>query len=123
MSDDNPIAYKNRIIEKLTAERDEALRARQELAERMEAENVMLSRERDDLREQLSRVEAEAREMQNTIERSWVALGTTAEEAATDPDPDVANLDDAIRVSLQYERDKVDELQTQLKAAETTCPI
>lgn len=48
------------------------------------------------------------------LAEAWRALGTTAEDAADDPD--TATLADSIRVSLQYERDQMAQAREQLKA-------
>jgi len=52
----------------------------------------------------IARLTAERDEARAEVEAAWDALGTTAEEAADDPD--TAALADSIRISLQYERDK-----------------
>jgi hypothetical protein len=60
------------------------------------------------MREGLARAQA-------TIANVWNVIGG---EPDNDEDPEVRELEDAVRVSLEYERDKVEDLKEEIAARE-----
>lgn len=63
----------------------------------------------------LSRALTELRLVNAECDAAWRALGVDPDEP--NDDPDVEHLSDAIRVSLQHERDQIDDLHSALAAA------
>lgn len=62
-----------------------------------------------DLRETVDALRAKTRAQATELREAWRALGTTAEEAADDPD--TATLSQSIRISLEHELNVRDQLR------------
>lgn len=52
------------------------------------------------------------------VEASWKAIGATAEEAEASDDPETRSLPNAIRITLDYEKERCEQLRERLASRE-----